>query len=289
MADFLEERISDLIRYGSSWQDEFAVEITHSSGGREDRRLIHPYPVRKFDISYMLDSATTYSDLLGIYYRAHGQFAGFRARCFDEWSSNSAKGALTAFDQIMPLVSTGVYQLAKTYGTDKTAGATGYATRLIKKPVSGTVRVGVQSTEIRSADWSVDTTTGRVTFAADVTASVSSIGQGATAVLTVGTHSFTGGMAVHISGVAGMTQINGLRALILSTDATHITVAINSSAFSAYTSGGTVHTRPQAGEQVTAGYEFDFPVRFNSTLPVSQDYPGYRPVDGVELIELLNP
>ena len=86
-----------------------------------------------------------------------------------------------------------------------------------------------------------------------------------------------------------MTQINGLRALITGTDATHITVAIDSSAFSTYTAGGVVHTRPQVGESVTAGYEFDYPVRFNSTLPVGQDYPGFRPVDGVELIELLNP
>jgi hypothetical protein len=105
----------------------------------------------------------------------------------------------------------------------------------------------------------------------------------------IGAHSFVTGMSVQISGVSGMTQINGLRALITGTDATHITVAIDSSAFSTYTSGGVVHTRPQVGESVTAGYEFDYPVRFNSTLPVGQDYPGFRPVDGVELIELLNP
>lgn len=289
MADFLEERINDLIRYGSSWGDDFAVDVTTTSGGQEYRALRHPYPVRKFDISYMLDSATTYSALLGIYYRAHGRYAGFRARCYDEWSSNSAKGTPTAFDQSMALVSTGIYQLAKTYGTDKAAGAAGYTTRLIKKPVAGTVLVGVQSTAIRSADWSVDTTTGRVTFAADVTATITSIGQSASAVLTVGTHSFVTGMAVYINGVNGMTQINGQRALITGTNATQITVAINSSAFSTYTSGGTVHTRPQAGESVTSGYEFDYPVRFNSTLPIGQDYPGYRPVDAVELIELLNP
>jgi hypothetical protein len=53
--------------------------------------------------------------------------------------------------------------------------------------------------------------------------------------------------------------------------------------------GGVFHTRPQAGEAVTAGFEFDFPVRFNTAMPIGQDFPGYRSVDGVELIELLNP
>ena len=102
-------------------------------------------------------------------------------------------------------------------------------------------------------------------------------------------HGFVSGQSVQVSGVVGMTQINGLRALITATSATTITVAINSTAFSTYTSGGVVHTRPQSGESVSAGFEFDFPVRFMTALPVGQDYPGYRPVDGVSLVELLNP
>lgn len=290
MADFLEERLSDLIRYGSSWQDDFAVNIVATSGGQEYRSLIHPYPVRKFDISYMLDSARLWSELMGTYYRAHGQFAGFRARCFDEYSSNGPKGVPTAFDQPLLLVSAGVYQLVKQYGTDKAAGATGYAYRQIKKPVAGTVLVGIGATAIRSADWSVDTTTGRVTFAADVTKAITDITQAAQAVITVGSHSFVTGQSVQIdANVNGMTQIRSQRALITNTGATTITVAINSTAYSSYTSGGNVHTRPQIGETVSAGFEFDFPVRFATTLPVGQDYPGWRPVDGVQLVEILNP
>ncbi len=289
MPDFLEERISSLIRMGSSYVDDYAVDIVTTSGGQEYRSLVHPFPVRKFDVSYLLDNDKTYAELQAIYHRAHGKFAGFRARCFDEWSSNGRVGTPTAFDQPMGLVSSGVYQLRKLYGTDKASGASGYAYREIKKPVAGTVRVAIGATEIRSADWSVDATTGRVTFAADKTLAVTAISNAASAVLTVGANSFVVGESVHVSGVSGMAQINGLRALITARDATTITVAINSTAFSTYTSGGVVHTRPQAGEAVTAGFEFDFPVRFNTTLPIGQDHPGYRAVDGVELIELLNP
>lgn len=289
MPDFLEERISSLIRMGSSYVDDYAVDIVTTSGGQEYRSLVHPFPVRKFDVSYLLDNDKTYAELQAIYHRAHGRFAGFRARCFDEWSSNGRTGTPTAFDQPMGLVSAGVYQLRKLYGTDKAAGATGYAYREIKKPVSGTVRVAIGATEIRADDWSVDATTGRVTFDADKTTAITAITKAASAVLTVGANSFAVGESVQVSGVVGMTDINSMRALVTARDTTTITVAINSTAFSTYTSGGVVHTRPQAGESVTAGFEFDFPVRFNTTLPIGQDYPGYRAVDGVELIELLNP
>lgn len=289
MPDFLEERISSLIRMGSSYVDDYAVDIVTTSGGQEYRSLVHPFPVRKFDVSYLLDNNQTYAELQAIYHRAHGRFAGFRARCFDEWSSNGRTGTPTAFDQPMGLVSAGVYQLRKLYGTDKAAGATGYAYREIRKPVSGTVRVAIGATDIRNDDWSVDATTGRVTFAADKTVTITAITKAASAVLTVVANSFFVGESVQVSGVVGMTEINGMRALITARDANTITVAINSTAFSTYTSGGVVHTRPQAGESVTAGFEFDFPVRFNTTLPIGQDYPGYRAVDGVELIELLNP
>lgn len=289
MPDFLEERISSLIRMGSSYVDDYAVDIVTTSGGHEYRSLVHPFPVRKFDVSYLLDNNQTYAELQAIYHRAHGRFAGFRARCFDEWSSNGRTGTPTAFDQPMGLVSAGVYQLRKLYGTDKAAGATGYAYREIKKPVSGTVRVAIGATEIRADDWSANATNGRISFAADKTIAITAITKAASAVLTVGANLFVVGESVQVSGVVGMTQINGMRALVTSRDTTTITVAINSTAFSSYISGGVVHTRPQAGESVTAGFEFDFPVRFNTTLPIGQDYPGYRAVDGVELIELLNP
>lgn len=289
MPDFLEERINDLVRYGSSYSDDYAVDIITTSGGQEYRRLVHQFPVRKFDISYLLDNDKTYSELQGIYHRAHGKYAGFRVRCYDEYSSNGRNGTPTALDQAMALVSTGVYQLRKYYGTDKAAGGAGHAYREIKKPVAGTIKVAIGATEIRSADWSVVTTTGRVTFAANQTYNITAITKAASAVLTLGSHPLVVGQSVHVSGVAGMTQINGLRALITAITGTTITVGINSTAFSTYTSGGAVNTRPQTGETVTAGFEFDFPVRFNSTLPIGQDYPGYRSVDGVELMEIINP
>ena len=289
MADFLEERLASGIKIGASFNDSYEVNIVTTSGGNEYRSLIHPFPARTFDVSFMLEKQDTYDTLLSMWHRAHGKFAGFRIRCFDEWSSNGSIGTPTAFDQSMLLVSSGVYQLRKIYGTNGTAGATGYPYRLIKKPVSGTVRVAIGVTEIRSADWLVSTTTGLVTFASDVSHAITGISKAAQAVVTLGAHSYVVGQSVGFINVAGMTNINGMRGLITAADATTITVNINSSAFGTYSAGGEVHTRPQTGETVTAGFQFDFPVRFNSSLPIGQDYTNHRSIDGVELIEILNP
>lgn len=290
MADFLEELLFTTVKYGSSWHDAYSVNVVETSGGSEYRSLIHPYPKRKFKLDFEVETDDMWANILDLYHRAHGQYAGFRVWCIDEDSSNGALGAPTAFDQPMVLVSAGVYQLVKQYGTGATAGTSGYPYRQIKKPVSGTTLAGIGATAIRSADWSVDTTTGRVTFAANQAKAITSISQASQAVITVGSsHGFVTGQSVHISGVSGMTQINGQRALITGTGATTITAAINSTAFSTYTSGGTVNTRPQAGEAVSAGFRFHFPARFATVLEVGQDYPLHRNLDGVEFVEIFNP
>ena len=290
MADFLEELLYTTVKYGSSWNDAYNVNVVQTSGGNEYRSLIHPYPKRTFKLDFEVETDDMWANILDLYHRAHGQYAGFRVWCIDEDSSNGALGTPTAFDQPMILVSAGVYQLVKQYGTGATAGASGYPYRRIYKPQAGTTLVGIGSTAIRSADWSVNTTNGQVTFAANQTKAITGITRAASAEITVGAaHGFVTGQSVHISGVTGMTQINGQRALITSTGATTITVAINSAAFSTYTSGGTVNTRPQTGEAVSAGFRFHFPARFASLIEVGQDYPMHRNLDGVEFMEILNP
>lgn len=293
MAEFLEESLNGGIQYGSSWADDYNVNVSTTSGGQEYRSLVHIFPVRKFDVTFMMDNVNMWVNLVNIYHRAHGKYAGFRAKCIDEFTSNpDGTTAESAFDQPMgPIVAGSTYQLRKYYGRDKAAGATGYAYRNIYKPVNGTVLVGVQSNNIRSADWSVNTTTGVVTFAANKLINITGISKAAQAVIsTTNTAGLVSGQSVYISGCVGMTQINGLRAFITAVNTNvSITVNINSTAFGTWSSGGTANTNPQSGESVTAGFQFDFPVRFNSTLPVGQNKPMYRDITSIELLEILNP
>lgn len=369
MGSFLEERISVKIKYGGTYADDYAVDITKTSGGTEYRRLVHPYPTRVFRVDYIPDRTSLYTEILNIYHRAYGKYSGFRAKAGDDYSTNGTITAPTSVDQTLQYVSNGVYQLIKKYGTDKTPLSIGYPTRIIYKPVAGTTLVAIGTISAPSTMWSVNTTNGQVTFtnktavvtaitkaasavitvvsntfivgesvyitgvlgmtqingrrglitsmvgnaitvAIDSTAfstytsggalqtsaqngvaksnSITAITKATSAVVTVGTHTFLVGETVTFSGVLGMTQINGLTGVITAKATTTITVAIDSTAFSTYTNGGTVATPTYTAEVVTGGCEFDIPVRFNSSPEIMQIAPNSREVS-IELIEILNP
>jgi len=100
--------------------------------------------------------------------------------------------------------------------------------------------------------------------------SITAITKAASAVVTVGTHTFVAGDVVTFSGVVGMTQINGLTAAVTAIDAATITVAINSTGFSTYTSGGTVEVL--AGT-ITTYEAFHYPVQVGDAYTLT---PGCR-------------
>lgn len=294
---FLEERISVAVEYGSAFGDDYEVLISQTAGGKEFRSLVHPWPRRHFMLNFLLEQESLWSDVVSLYHRAYGRYAGFRVRALDDFSTNGTMSPPTAFDQVLDDLGAWVYQLQKAYGLDSAVMLDiGRPVRTIFKPVAGTVRVGVVNALSGQAElsntgltrWTVDVTTGKVTMAANRTRAVTSISAAASAVIGVGSgHPFVVGDSVHVSGVVGMTQINGRRGAVTAIGASTITVGINSSGFTAWSSGGTVNTVPQAGEVVTGGCEFDIPCRFNARLDVLQNYPNLREAQSVELVELI--
>lgn len=77
---------------------------------------------------------------------------------------------------------------------------------------------------------------------------ITGITQAANAIVTANGHGIANGSVVSFKLVGGMTQINNTAALILSVqNANAFTVNTNSSAFSAYTSGGRVSVAPATG------------------------------------------
>mgnify|MGYP001286597284 CR=1 FL=1 len=294
MSEFLEERLPVDVRMGATYADEYAVDITTTRGGSEYRRLIHNYPVRQFTVNYTLDRADLWTRIIALYHRAYGMYAGFRVRCADDYSTNAQTGAPTAFDDAMAGISVGLYQIQNYYGAGASPLGIGYPLRTIFKPVAGTVRVGIGLVEILNSpvvNWSVVTTTGRVTFSANKTANVSgTIPKAVAPVIPCAGHSFLVGESVHFFGVVGMTQINGLRGRITAISAgVSITIDIDTSGFSTYSSGGTLNTRPQNGEAVTAGCEFDLPCRFNSRIDIQHVAQNVREAGSIDIIELVTP
>lgn len=286
MAEFLDERFPTDIDYGSGFETVFSTNVARTIGGNEYRHMPHPYLVSALDVDFTRMQRDVITRVIDLNMRAGGMFRAFRVKNYIDYTTNNYRDAPTAFDQPMVLVGVGVYQLMRWYGN---SADTKCSRRRIRKPVSGTVKVGVAGAVHPSGQWSVDNTTGLVTMATNKTGSVTAITKAAAAVLTVGSHTFVVGDSVAVSGVAGMTQINGLRALVTAISGTTITVAINSTAFSTYTSGGTVQTRPITGEAVTCGCEFDIPMRFDDDLGGAFATYGVLSVSGVGLTEVLNP
>ena len=290
MAEFLEERLPLNVRMGASYADEFAVEITKTQSGAENRHLIHPYPVRHFTVQYALSHAELWNKVIAMYFRSYGMFSGFRVRCMDDFSTASQTGTPTPYDAPMALVSYGVYQLQSQYGQGGTTLPIGLPVRTIFKPVSGSVRVGIAGVESPSGSFSVDTTSGKVTFSANKTAIITGISKASQAVISCGGTPFALGDSVYFSGVSGMTQINGLRGLVTNVvPGASFTVSINSLSFSTWTSSGVANTRPQTGESVTAGCQFDLPCRFNSRIDVQHVSVDFREAGSIDIIELVNP
>jgi len=291
MPSFLEDRLPINIDYGSSFGEEYAVEIDTTANGNEYRRLRHNAPRARYDLSFdMRQQLWVMDEVVALFHRVFGKFAGFRVKNIADFSSNGYTGTPTFADQACALVSAGVYQLQKSYGGAGSTLSIGRPIRTVFKPVTGTVLFGVGGAAYPSGQWSVASATGLVTLATNKTRAITAITKAAQAVVTVGSNTFAIGESVAFSGVVGMTQINGLRALITATDATTITVAINSTGFGTYTSGGTVQTNPITGEAVTAGFEFDLPMRFDSDIS-GLTFATFDTLStgGINLVEILNP
>lgn len=290
MGYFLEERLPVTIRLGAQYEDSYFTQVNMTSSGSRYAALKTGKPYRTFDVGYIKPRTDTALQLASLYHRAYGQLAGFRVKAWDDFTTaNDGVSAYTATDCTLDLISAGVYQLVKEYGRDKPGISIGRPRRTLFKPVSGKVAFAIAGVAYPAAQWAADVTNGRITLAANKSRAITAISKAASAVLDIGAHTFVVGNSAVVSGVSGMTQINGIRALVTAISGTSITLAINSTAFSTYTSGGTVQTQPVAGESVTGGCEFDIPCAFDSAFSVAALEAGYREIAGQRLVELLNP
>jgi uncharacterized protein (TIGR02217 family) len=300
---FIDERFSESFSYGSNLGSDYAVEVTETVAGNEYRRQINPYQKLSIDLDFSNRTEEWLeSNIRDFYDRSGGRFGTFRWKNPTDYSTNGAKGVPTANDQACVAVGSD-YQITKWYGTEE---ATNSARRRIRKPNTGTVLVGIRddfnnpvsitATGVSPERWTVDESTGLITFAPNTTYAITDISQAANAVVTTGTHSLVADDSVHLSGVTGMTEINGLRGTVQSVTATTITVDIDSTGFTAFSlsspNAGVVNTAPQSNETVTAGCYFDIPVRFDSDSVeqfLTRNSSNVIMGTSIRLIEVLNP
>jgi len=204
---FLEVRFPDDISRGARGGPERRTQIVELASGGEERNASWANSRRRYDAAYGIRRADDLAAVVAFFEARNGRLYGFRWKDWADFKSCLPSQTPAATDQTTGTGdgTTTAFQLVKSY----VSGAQTW-TRMITKPVAGTVLVAIDGVE-QTTGWSVDTTTGLITFTA----------------------------------------------------------------------------APAAGSVITAGFEFDVPVRFDTdTLDVTLDIERLGSITSIPLIEV---
>lgn len=164
--NFHEVRFPASLSFGSVGGPERRTDIVTLANGFEERNTPWAHSRRRYDAGLGMRSLDDVETLISFFEARQGQMFGFRWKDWSDFKTAKASGDIRFDDQV---IGTGdgtrtAFQLSKTYRS----GAVGY-TRPIAKPVAGTVRIGIEQDELReTVDYTLDETSGVVTFAVPV-------------------------------------------------------------------------------------------------------------------------
>ncbi len=157
---FHEVRFPDDISRGARGGPERRTQIVELASGDEERNASWANSRRRYDAAYGIRRADDLAAVVAFFEARNGRLYGFRWKDWADYKSCLPSQAPGPTDQKIGTGdgTTTAFQLVKTYAS----GAQGW-TRTITKPVAGTVRIATGGTE-QASGWSVDTTTGLITF-----------------------------------------------------------------------------------------------------------------------------
>lgn len=156
---FHEIRFPTSIALHSSGGPQRKTEIVVLGSGYEERNAVWTNSRRRYDVGYVVKTLDDLHAVIAFFEARMGRLYGFRFKDFSDFKSVALGAAVTPLDQPLGLGdgAAKTFQLAKIY----TSGPASW-TRIIKKPVAGTVRAAANGIE---TPVSVDTASGLVTFA----------------------------------------------------------------------------------------------------------------------------
>ncbi len=257
MAFIESPRFPENISYGAMAGPEFQTNVIVVNSGYESRNANWATARARFDVGHK-GRAKADTDALVAFFRAvKGKAHGFRFKDWTDFQVTLATGRM--------LKQTGLkFQLQKLY-----ASGTLSELRTISKPVVGMVSVqrnGVTvSTGTGAGQYTLDTTTGKLTFKEDVRFSISAITKANPGVVTTSSpHGFATGNVIDFDMQLSMQELNSLSATITVLSATTFSIGINTSSFSTYVSSGYALKTVQPSETLYWQGEFDVPCRFDT-------------------------
>lgn len=255
---FLELRFPTNISLGSRGGPRWRTIVTPTQGGWEKRIQKWEDILSEYDVGYGVRTLEDGQDLVAFFNEVRGRAYGFR---YKDWLDYSAT------DEIFSPEGTPTFQLVKTYGT----GFNDYI-RDIKKPVAG---VTMKRNGGSFTNFTLDTTTGIGTFTATLfTGNVNAVSQAANArVGFTASHGRSIGDKIYFESVGGMTQLNGQVGTVTALpSATEVDINIDTTTYTAYTSGGTGKVYVAAGDVFSWTGQYDIPVRFqNDSIDITLD------------------
>ena len=156
---FIEEQFPTSVQYGAESGIQYNNQLITNYSGNEYISNIWTQAKHRFNVQY-IDTIDDLYTILEFFYAAKGKLNGFRLKNKLDYKSCGPTETISFTDQTL---GTGDgnetdFQLKKTY--TKVGLSTEYT---VIKPVSGTVVISIDDVE-QSSGWSVDTTTGIVTF-----------------------------------------------------------------------------------------------------------------------------
>ena len=159
---FHEVRFPDDISRGARGGPERRTRIVELASGDEERNSPWADSRRRYDAAYGIRRADDLAAVVAFFEARHGRLYGFRWRDWSDYKSCLPSASPSATDQIIGEGdgSTTQFQLVKVYAS----GAQSYSRRIVK-PVAGTVLVALDGIA-QGSGWSVDPSTGVVSFAA---------------------------------------------------------------------------------------------------------------------------
>lgn len=160
---FHEVRFPANLSFGSQGGPERLTEIVTLANGFEERNSPWEHSRRRYDAGPGMRSLADIDALIAFFEARRGRLFGFR---WKDWSDYRSSGSLEEpghQDQVLGVGdgAQSAFQLVKTYRS----GEVSYV-RDIRKPVQGTVRVGLQGDPLtEGVDFDVDLATGMIQFA----------------------------------------------------------------------------------------------------------------------------
>ena len=157
---FHEVRFPDNIARGARGGPERRTQIVELSSGDEERNASWANSRRRYDVAYGIRRADDLAAVVAFFEARNGRLHGFRFKDWADYKSGLPSQAPGPQDQVIGEgdgATTG-FQLVKRYASGSQTW-----TRVITKPVAGTVRIAIDGAE-QASGWAIDTTTGVVSF-----------------------------------------------------------------------------------------------------------------------------